>query len=293
MAVRSSENTSLSVEMDGRVRSIILCRPEKYNVLTPALRDELACALDEADADPQTRVIVLRSTGRAFCAGYGLDWTVERHLHEEAKDRAWDSVTDLRYYGTFVNTFQKLWYSSKPTIAAVNGWCLGGGTDLVLWADFIIAGESASFGYPPSRVWGVPTNPMWIHRLGFEQAKRYLLTGDELPAVDAARLGLILEAVPDSELEARATALAHRIAQVPSNQLQMLKLFCNQSLENMGLSSARLLATLFDGVARHTQEGLDFVAKAQDIGFRQAVRERDRPFGDYGEGPRARKKQSK
>ncbi len=291
MAEKAGGNVSLTVETDGLVRSVILCRPEKYNVLTPGLRDELAYALDEADADPQTRVIVLRSTGRAFCAGYGLDWTVERHLNEEAKDRAWDSVTDLRYYGTFVNTFQKLWYSSKPTIAAVNGWCLGGGTDLVLWADFIIAGESASFGYPPSRVWGVPTNPMWIHRLGFEQAKRYLLTGDELPAVDAARLGLILEAVPDSELEARAMGLAHRIAQVPSNQLQMLKLFCNQSLENMGLSSARLLATLFDGVARHTQEGLNFVAKAQEIGFRQAVRERDRPFDDYGEGPRARKKQ--
>ena len=253
----------------------------------------LASALDEAEADPDVRVIVLRSTGRAFCAGYGLGWTVERHLREEAKDRVWDSVTDLRYYGSFVAAFQKLWYSSKPTVAAVNGWCLGGGTDFVLWADLIIAGESASFGYPPSRVWGVPTNPMWIHRLGFERAKRYLFTGDEIPAPEAAKFGLILEAVPDDVLESRAIELARRIARVPSNQLYMLKLSCNQTAENMGLGSARLLTTIFDGVARHTQEGLDFVAKAQQIGFREAVRERDRPFGDYGEGPRGRRRSKK
>jgi enoyl-CoA hydratase len=287
------ERKTLRTETDGGVRSLILCRPEEYNTLTPELRDELASALDEAEADPDIRVIVLRSTGRAFCAGYGLGWTVERHLHEEAKDRVWDSVTDLRYYGSFVAAFQKLWYSSKPTVAAVNGWCLGGGTDLVLWADLIIAGESASFGYPPSRVWGVPTNPMWIHRLGLERAKRYLFTGDEIPAPEAAKFGLILEAVPDDVLESRAIDLARRIARVPSNQLYMLKLSCNQTAENMGLGSARLLATIFDGVARHTQEGLDFVTKAQQIGFREAVSERDRPFGDYGEGPRGRRKSKK
>ena len=134
---------------------------------------------------------------------------------------------------------------------------------------------------------------MWIHRLGFERAKRYLFTGDEIPAPEAAKFGLILEAVPDDVLESRAIELARRIAQVPSNQLYMLKLSCNQTAENMGLGSARLLTTIFDGVARHTQEGLDFVARAQQIGFREAVRERDRPFGDYGEGPRGRRKSKK
>jgi len=284
---------ALRIETDRRVRSLILCRPEEYNTITPELRDELAQALDQAEADQDVRVILLRAEGRAFCAGYGLGWTVERHLHSEASGRAWDSVVDLQYYGQFVATFQKLWYCTKPTLAAVNGWCIGGGTDLVLWADIIVAGESASFGYPPARVWGVPTSPMWIHRLGVERAKRYLFTGDELPAVEAARLGLILEAVPDDRLEEHATGLARRIAQVPANQLYMMKLLCNQSAENMGLASSRLIATIFDGVARHTQEGLDFVDRARKVGFREAVRERDRPFGDYGEGPRARKRSAK
>jgi len=280
---------ALRIETDGRVRSLILCRPEEYNTITPELRDELAQALDQAEADQGVRVILLRAEGRAFCAGYGLGWTVERHLHSEASGRAWDSVVDLQYYGQFVATFQKLWYCTKPTLAAVNGWCIGGGTDLVLWADIIVAGESASFGYPPARVWGVPTSPMWIHRLGVERAKRYLFTGDELPAVEAARLGLIV----GHSLEEHATGLARRIAQVPANQLYMMKLLCNQSAENMGLASSRLIATIFDGVARHTQEGLDFVDRAQKVGFREAVRERDRPFGDYGEGPRARKRSAK
>jgi enoyl-CoA hydratase len=156
----------------------------------------------------------------------------------------------------------------------------------VLCSDIIIAGEGASFGYPPSRVWGTPTTAMWVYRLGFEKAKRYLLTGDEIPAPEAARIGLILETVPDDELQAHAFAFAKRMAQVPGSQLEMLKLLCNQTAENMGISSTRTLGTLFDGVARHTQEGRDFVDRSADVGIREAVRERDDPFGDYGSRPR-------
>ena len=131
---------------------------------------------------------------------------------------------------------------------------------------------------------------MWVYRMGFEQAKRYLLTGDEIPAPEAARIGLILEAVPDDELQEHAAALAQRMARLPINQLQMLKLLCNQTAESMGMASSRTLGTLFDGIARHTQEGLDFVARSGEIGFRDAVRERDDPFGDYGSGPRSKRR---
>ena len=153
---------------------------------------------------------------------------------------------------------------------------------MVLCADMIVAGEGASFGYPPSRVWGTPTTAMWVYRLGLERAKRYLLTGDEIKAPEAARVGLILEAVPDDELQEHALALAKRVALLPTNQLVMLKLLCNQTAENMGLASTRTLGSLFDGIARHTQEGLDFVKRSGEIGIREAVRERDDPFGDYG-----------
>jgi len=296
--------TTLRTETADGVRSIVLCRAGEYNTINPALRDELARAIDEADADPGVRVILLRAEGPAFCAGYGLDWSTaaqaasESHPSEGApvsaagggpdhpRRRVWDSVADMRMIGTFVDTYMKLWYARKPTIAAVQGWCIGGGTDMVLCCDLIIAGEGATFGYPPSRVWGTPTTAMWVYRMGLERAKRYMLTGDEIPARKAAELGLILEAVPDDELQSRATALARRMARVPTSQLVMLKLLANQTVENMGLASSRTLGTLFDGVARHTQEGLDFVARAAEVGFRQAVRERDDPFQDYGSRPK-------
>jgi enoyl-CoA hydratase len=289
---------TLRTETRDGVRAIVLCRAAEYNTINPAFRDELAAAIDDADADPQVRVILLRAEGAAFCAGYDLGWATEGQPAErdaEAPDarpgsrkrRVWDSVADLRMMKRYVDTYMKLWYAMKPTIAAVHGWCIGGGTDMVLCADLIIAAESARFGYPPSRVWGTPTTAMWVYRIGLERAKRYLLTGDEIPARTAADIGLILQVVPDADLEREAFGLATRIAQVPLNQLIMLKLLANQTAENMGLTSSRTLGTLFDGIARHTQEGLDFVARAQEVGFRQAVRERDDPFGDYGSRKKA------
>ena len=278
---------TIRTETEAGVCSIVLARPAEYNTITPALRDELGAAIDEADADPAVHVILLRAEGPAFCAGYGLDWAVdaqaaERAAGEAGTRRAWDSVGDLQMMGRFVETYLKLWYARKPTIAAVQGWCIGGGTDMVLCADLIVAAEGARFGYPPSRVWGTPTTAMWVYRLGFERAKRYLLTGDEIPARTAADIGLVLEVVPDDALQAHAFGLAQRMARVPVSQLVMLKLLVNQTAENMGLTASRTLGTLFDGIARHTQEGLEFVRRAEEVGFRQAVRERDDPFGDYG-----------
>ena len=275
--------TTLRSETADGVRSLVLCRPAEYNTITPTLRDDLAAAIDEADADPAVHVILLRAEGRAFSAGYGLDWATAAQAREAAPTRrVWDSVADLRMMKTFVDTYLKLWYAAKPTIAAVQGWCIGGGTDLVLCADLIVAAESASFGYPPARVWGTPTTALWVYRMGLERTKRYLFTGDEIPARKAAEIGLVLEVVPDDALENHAMALARRMARLPVSQLVMLKLLTNQTVENMGFASSRLLGTLFDGVARHTQEGRDFVRRAEAVGFRQAVRERDDPFEDYG-----------
>jgi enoyl-CoA hydratase len=283
-------DSAIRVETKNGVRHLILCRPEAYNTITPELRDELGAAIDAADTDHDVHVILLRAEGPAFCAGYNLEWGTGLQTGEPARKRVWDSVTDYNAMSRFVNVYMKLWYATKPTIAAVHGWCVGGGTDMVLCSDIIIAAENASFGYPPSRVWGTPTTAMWVYRMGLERAKRYLLTGDEIPAVEAARIGLILETVPDDQLQEHAIAFAERMARVPANQLQMLKMLCNHTAENMGLATSRALGTLFDGIARHTQEGVDFIARAQQAGFRQAVRERDDPFGDYGAGPRSKKR---
>lgn len=277
-----TQRSTLRTDLDDGVFSIVLTRASEYNTITPQLRDDLSDAIDDAEADPDARVIMLTAEGPAFCAGYGLDWSTEYQRVEESAERVWDSVTDHRLMSSFVDVYMKLWRASKPTIAGVQGWCIAGGTDMVLCADIIVAAEGATFGYPPARVWGVPTTPMWVYRMGFEKAKRYLFTGDEIPAPEAARIGLILETVPDAELQQHVRGLAQRMARLPLSQLVMMKLLCNQVADNMGLNSTRTLGTLFDGIARHTQEGLDFVQRAEEIGYREAVRERDDPFGDYG-----------
>jgi enoyl-CoA hydratase len=277
---------AIRVEEDGAVRHLVLCRADQLNTITVELRNELDNALDAAERDAGVKIVLVRAEGRSFCAGYGLDWsTVPQAPVEGIQRRAWDTVADVQVISSFGNTFAKLHSISKPTIAAVQGWCIAGGTDMILNADLIVAGESARFGYPPARVWGVPEAPwVWVARLGLERAKRYLFTGDELTAAEAAKVGMILECVADDALQDHTRALAQRMALLPLNQLQMMKWMLNDIARHQYQpDTSRLLGFIFDGVARHTQEGLDFVDRAQEVGWREAVRERDRPFGDYGE----------
>jgi enoyl-CoA hydratase len=278
--------TTLREQTDGHVRRLTLCRPDRYNTITPELRDELGAAIDAAELDREIRVILLDAEGPAFCAGYGLDWSTDAQAAEGRRtDRVWDSVADQHMIGSFAATWAKLHDCSKPTLAAVQGWCIAGGTNIVFNAHLIVAAESARFGYPPSRVWGVPEAPWnWVARLGLQNARRYMLTGDEFTAAEALAMGAVLEVVPDSELHDRSMALAQRIAHVPTNQLEMITWALNAVADEMyDPKSSRRLGTLFDGVARHTSEGLAFVDRSSQVGFREAVRERDRPFGDYGE----------
>lgn len=281
-------STTLRTEVDRGVARITLTRATEYNTITPTLREELDAALRAADADPAARVVLLDAEGPAFCAGYGLDWATPAQAAEVGGGRrVWDSVADQRMIGRFTDTWALLHELPIPTVAAVQGWCIAGGTNIVFNADLIVAAEDARFGYPPSRVWGVPEAPWtWVARMGLERAKRYMLTGDELSGTEAAAMGMILEAVPAADLADHALALARRVAQVPSSQLSMIKTALNEvARQAYDPEGSRRLGTLYDGIARHTQEGLDFVTRSAEVGFREAVRDRDRPFGDYGERP--------
>ncbi|MGQ0532045.1 MAG: crotonase/enoyl-CoA hydratase family protein [Caulobacteraceae bacterium] len=171
--------------------------------------------------------------------------------------------------------FMTLWRASKPTIARVHGAAVAGGSDIALCCDFLIMAEDARIGYPPARVWGVPTPAMWVYRLGPQLAKRMMMTGDLIDGREAARIGLALEAVPEAELDDAVERLAGRLRGVPRNQLMMTKTVVNQAYDNMGLNNTQMFATFFDGVARHSPEGIWFRERAQEVGFKQAVAERD------------------
>jgi enoyl-CoA hydratase len=268
-------------DLDGAVATLTLDRPDRLNAIVPALIEDLEAALERAEADDAVRVVRLRGAGRAFCAGYDIEWGAQA-MEEAEAGPVWDPMADYRMMSRFVGAYMRLWRSPKPVIAQVHGHCVGGGTDFALCSDLIVCADDCRIGYPPARVWGSPTTAMWLYRVGLERSKRLLLTGDALDGGTAVAWGLASESHPEVELEEAGLALAQRVALLPSNQLQMMKLLVNQAIEQMGLSTTQLVGTLLDGAARHTPEGLRFTAAAiADV--RTAVAERDAPFGDYGQ----------
>jgi enoyl-CoA hydratase len=280
----SRVEAELLVETDGAVATFTLNRPERLNAVTPRMVDELDAALAAAIEDDAVRVIRVRGAGRAFCSGYDLEWAAELM---RAGDLAgpWDPAADHRTMSRYVNSYMALWRSPKPVVAQVHGVCVGGGSDLALCADLILCAEDALIGYPPARVWGSPTTAMWFHRLGLERAKRLLLTGDPMNGATAAEWGFASGAYPAEKLDAAALALCRRVARLPANQLQFMKMLVNTAVEQQGLAATQTLGTLLDGAARHTPEGTEF-SRAATGDLKAAVRARDEPFGDYGFGSR-------
>ena len=262
---------------DGRIGRITLNRPEVMNAIDDQLPVELEAAVASACGHDAVHVIVLSGAGKAFCAGYDLAHYAQASEgagHEMTQDMPWDP---LKYYGFMMrNTqaFMSLWRSRIPVIAKVHGVAVAGGSDIALCADMIVMADDARIGYMPIHVWGCPTTAMWVYRLGPEKAKRMLLP-DAIDGKEAADLGLVLKSVPADELDAQVESLAERIAGVPINQLMMQRLVVNQAIEAMGLPQTQMFATLFDGITRHSPEGLNFKARAEEMGWKQVVRERD------------------
>jgi enoyl-CoA hydratase len=269
----------LTYEAADRVATITLNRPDRLNAIARGMPQEIREAVEKANDDNDVHCIVLTGAGRSFCAGYDLIDFAERKAPaaggQDAAKGPWDPMVDFAMMYRNTQDFMSLWRSNKPTIAKVRGHAVAGGSDIALCCDLVVMAEDAKIGYPPARVWGVPTPAMWVYRLGAEKAKRMLLTGDLIDGREAATMGLVLEAVPESELNARVVALATRIAAVPKNQLMMVKLTINQAIESQGLTQTQMFATLFDGIARHSPEGVWFKRLAEEKGFKEAVHARD------------------
>ncbi len=293
---------TLTYEADGRVARITLDRPERGNGITPRMPVELAECVERANLDPAVHVIALAGNGSGFCGGYDLVASAEGDMGElggveapvgspldpvtigrnHMPESNWDPVVDYQFMARNVRGFMSLFHSEKPVLCKVHGYCVAGGTDMALCSDLLVIAEDAKIGYPPARVWGSPTTAMWALRIGAMRAKRLLLTGDSLTGAEAAEWGLATEAAAPERLDERFERLLERVARLPINQLVMMKLLVNQTLEAQGLRQSQTLGTFFDGIARHTEEGHGFVRRAAESGFREAVRERDEPFGDHG-----------
>ena len=293
---------TLTYEVTGRIARITLNRPERGNGITLEMPRELADCVERANLDPEVHVIALAGNGSGFCGGYDLVASAEGNMEGVASAGAapgspidpavqarnhnpegtWDPVVDYQMMSRNLRGFMSLFHSEKPTVCKVHGYCVAGGTDMALCCDLLTVEDRAKIGYPPARVWGVPTSALWAFRIGPARAKRLLLTGDSIDGTTAVEWGLASEVAPAAELDERFEGLLDRIARIPVNQLVMHKLLINQALYAQGLHATQALGVFFDGIARHTPEGFAWQRLAAEKGFKEAVRQRDYPFGDFG-----------
>jgi len=263
-------------ESKDRVATITLNRPERFNAISETMPDDIAEAFEHVNDDDAVHVVVLTGSGRGFCGGYDLKAFAEKSGENPAiQEMPWDPMIDYKFMSRCTQKFMSIWRCHKPVIARVHGDAVAGGSDIALCSDIIIMNEKARIGYPPARVWGCPTTAMWVYRLGAEKAKQMLFSGDLISGKRAAEMGLVFQAVPLDELDEAVNRLVNRIKGVPKNQLMMMKMMVNQAYENMGLAGTQTIATLFDGMARHSPEGVWFKERAEEVGFKQAVAERD------------------
>jgi enoyl-CoA hydratase len=276
-------------ETGDAIATITLNRPERLNTIVPPMPDELQDAVHRATLDKAVKVILLRGAGRSFCAGFDFGGGFHHWDEGMTTGGRWDPGKDFAMATSPasgpVPKFMSIWHSPKPVIAQVHGWCVGGGSDMALCADLVIASDDARIGTPYSRMWGCYLTGMWLYRLGLTKAKEYALTGRPLSGAEAADAGLINRSVPFAELEATVAAEAARLAEIPLSQLTAMKLIVNQAYENMGLASTQTLGPILDGLMRNTPEAAEFIGIAERDGVGAAIGRRDGPFGDYSQAP--------
>jgi len=282
-------------EEDGGKVRITLNRPDKLNAMTPKLQRELADALWRADATAGVHVIILKAAGRSFSAGYDISMTYredESHAPGANGRRGWREFDDDVWYlerdQRLRNTILDL---HKPVIAQVHGYCLAGGTDLALLCDLVVAAEDAVFGFPPVRNQGSPVNHMWTYLVGPQWAKYFLLTGDQVSGTEAARIGLVLKAVPFDQLESIVEALADRMCRIDPGVLAANKRIVNIALELMGARTIQRMSAEMDSRARQAPGVKEFYRIAAEKGMKAALEWRDGAYEDLtGSETAARRK---
>ena len=281
MSASGTDSVLYSVSDDGKVAYLTLNRPKQHNAINFSLAKGIRDGVQRANLDSKVHCIVLRGTGKGFCGGYDLSAFAELAKRGEtygSQDLSlgYDAFEDYLMMKKCTECYMALFHSYKPTIAAVHGAAVAGGSDIALCCDLVVMADDARIGYPPSRVWGCPTTAMWTYRVGAERAKRMLFTGDLISGKQAEAMGLILQSVPAAQLESVVETLCSRIKTVPVSQLFMQKQVINGVLEPT-IQATQRLATLFDGITRNSPEGIAFQQMAQQHGFKAAVKARDAP----------------
>ena len=260
------------------VRRVTLNRPEKRNALNHDLRGGIIRALQEADQDPEVRVMIVRGAGKCFSAGYDLGGGNDGH------ELPWYTPGGDGHWPRHVTQgWMSIWELSKPVIAQVHGFCLAGGSELATCCDLVYVADDAQMGYPAVR-FGVPDNHFHAWFVGMRKAMEMMVTGDSLTGVECARLGWANESYPAEELEQKVLDVAGRIVNVPPDLVQLNKRVVHRQMEIMGLHTGIRAGSELCALGTHTKSTAVFMANAQRKGLKGALQERDEPFGDYRTG---------
>jgi len=270
---------TIGLERSGAVGVLTLARPERLNAINKLMLNELQHALDAVERDEDLRVLVVQGAGGNFSSGFDLKEQME--VRPTGHD-TWRQILDRDF-----STVMRFWHLSKPTIAAVQGYCLAGGCELALACDITIAAEDAIFGEPELK-FGAGIVVMilpWL--VGPKRAKEIILTGaDRIPAPEAARIGLINRVLPRGEVESAALALARHIAVIDPSLVQQTKRAINKCFEVMGLVEALDAALDIDLAieGKGSEDKRRFMDIARTEGLRKAIAWRDARFAESGDG---------
>lgn len=278
----------ISFEIGDNVARITLNRPDKRNALSGQMLKELHQALLEADDRRDANVILLSGAGRDFCAGYDL---TDSYGGAADTSREYDPAAYRTRAGTIDDDIWNLERQQdltsimldlhKPIVAKVQGNCLAGGTDLAFSCDIVLAADDAKIGFPAARANGTPPTNLWFYHCGPQWTKRMLFTGDTIGGIDAARIGLVLEAYPADELDHQADEMVRRIGSVDAEILATHKRIVNMQMEQAGAKQSLRYAAELDARA-HLSTGprrSQFRKDMAEKGLKEALTNRDEPFG--------------
>lgn len=259
----SDEYRFIKVERCGVVGRIRLNRPDKANALSEGLLVEVRRAVEELEATPECRVGVLSGEGRGFSAGFDL--APRDHPHETVGD--WRGHARLAH-----DTFWSVWHSRLPFVSAVHGYCLGGACELALVCDVAVAARGTRFGEPEIQFGTGALFNLIPWMTGMKAAKLLLLTGAEIDAEEALRLGMLSRVVAPDELEEQAMSLATSLATVPPEVMAVAKTAVNRVYEAQGLQAAvdAQIDTFTLGQLTRTEERARFKQIAHEEGFKAA-----------------------